>query len=194
MLYHLTIKDIQKQTGLKDNFIRRCLSHMKDIFEPHISRGENNTLLFDDSVYPLFNRIKQLKEKDKLTLPEIERRLGYKPVKPDDKADNNGYQTLPNQLAKPDNIDTVRALYERLLKEKDKTYQTNLEAQQVVIDTLKSHVNLLTDGRSPEEIKKEAEEKRKRKEEILDQLEELKDRWFKGKEKQALIDKLRSLD
>ncbi len=194
MSYHLTIKDIQKQTGLKDNFIRRCLSHMKDIFEPHISRGENNTLLFDDSVYPLFNRIKQLKENDNLTLPEIERRLGYKPVKSDDKADNDGYQTLPNQLAKPDDIDTVIALYERLLQEKDKTYQTHLEAQQAVIDTLKSHVNLLTDGRSPDEIKKEAEEKRKRKEEILDQLEELKDRWFKGKERQALIDELRSLD
>jgi len=55
-------------------------------------------------------------------------------------------------------------------------------------------LNLLTDGRSPDEIKKEAEEKRKRKKEIFDQLEELKDRWFKGKEKQALIDELRSLD
>ena len=203
MPYHLTVKDIRKHTGLTINFIRRCLKEMPAVFTPHTARGENNTLLFDDNVYPLFDRIKQFKEQDKLTLPEIKKRLNYEPMKPDDLPDKLPSQTLSNRPIKPyetvsessergQNI--IKELYERLLEERDKSYQILLNEKQQVIDSLKGSLNLLTDGRSLEEIRKEAEVKKKRKTEILDRLEELEGRWFKRQEKAALLQELRDLD
>ncbi len=82
---------------------------------------------------------------------------------------------------------------ERLLEEKEKTYQTQLNVQQMVIDTLKSNLNLLTDGRSPEEIKREAEEKGKVKKEIFEKLEEVEGKWFKAKERKELLERLKEL-
>ena len=200
MSYHLTLKDIQKQTGLKDTFIRRCLSNMKDIFEPHLSRGENNALVFDDNASALFDRIKQLKENDNLTLPEIKKRLGYKPIKPDDKVHHTEYQSVLSPPVKPHEtytekelIDKVLEEKERLLQEKDKSYQAQLKAQQMRIEELQSRLHLLTDGRRPEDMKREAEEKGRLKKEIFEKLEDLEGKWFKAKERKELVARLKEL-
>ena len=189
MPYHYTINDIQEHTGLNINFIRRCLRDMKDIFDPHTTRGDKNSIVFDDSALILFDRIKQLKEQDGSTIPEIKKKLGYQPEKTNKEDGKTWVQTLPEDTSKhhqteQDNL--VKQLYERLLEEKDKTYQTQISA-------LKTQLYLLTDGRDPEEVKKEAEEKRKRKVEILDRLQEIEGRWFKGEERKKLLEELRGL-
>ena len=189
MPYHYTINDIQEHTGLSINFLRRCLRDMKDIFDPHATRGNKNSIVFDDSALIVFDRIKQLKAQDGLTIPEIRKKLGYQPEKTDRDGSKTGGQTLPEDTSKhhqteQDNL--IKQLYERLLEEKDKTYQTQISA-------LQSKLYLLTDGRDPEEVKKEEEEKRKKKKEILDRLEELEGRWFKGEERKKLIEELRRL-
>lgn len=132
MSYH-TIKDIAKHTGLTVNFIRRCISTMRDIFKPHTSKGFNNTVVFDDNGLVLFDKIKQLKT-DRLTLPAIKQRLS--PDKPDS-------QTLSTDC-QADNNDKVTILYERLLDEKDKAYQAIIDSMQAKIDSLESQVKLLT--------------------------------------------------
>ena len=201
-----TIKEIQQQTGLKERFLRRCMDGLKDIFDPYITRGENNAILFNESALVLFDRIKQLKEDD-LTIPEIRKRLGYRPL---DKPGEEGEQTsgqrlveISDKVVKPDEEMSVSQFYERLLEEKEKTheaeleargYKVQLEAKQALIDALQSKLQLLTDGREPEEVRRADEEKRRQKKEILARLEELEGRWFKGGERKELIKRLREID
>jgi hypothetical protein len=202
-----TLKEIQHQTGLKERFLRRCMDGLKDIFDPYITRGENNAILFNDSALVLFDRIKQLKEDD-LTIPEIRRRLGYRALdKPGEESGETSGQRLvevSDKVVKPDEERSVNQFYERLLEEREKTheaeleargYKVQLEAKQALIDVLQSKLQLLTDGRDPEEVRKaEEKEKRRHKKEILDRLEELEGRWFKGRERKELIKRLREID
>ena len=204
MSYPFILKDIQKKTGLNERFLRRCLVDMRDVFEPHIGRGENNALLFDESALVLFDKIKQLKAGG-LNIPEIRKRLGYRPGKPEKEGGETGSQTLvgfSEKPVKPDEETSVSRFYERLLEEKEKTHQAELEAKsyqlqmeskELEMKALKIQLYLLTDGRDPEEVKREEEEKRKKKKEILDRLEELEGRWFKGEERRKLLEELRRL-
>ena len=150
MAYHHSIKDIQKHTGLNIHFIRRCLIQMKDIFDPHTAKGgNNNAILFDDNALVIFDNIKQLKVSNGLTLPEIRQRLDNTLLKVD-KGYESDEQRLLNQrliVNKLDNYEVVKELYERLLEERDKSYQTEIKGYKSTIDALQSRLQLLTDGR-----------------------------------------------
>ncbi|MCP3978726.1 MAG: hypothetical protein GY716_05260, partial [bacterium] len=69
-----TIQDIVKFSSLKDAFVRRCIRDMNDILNPYIERGEKNRLLLDPDVIPIFDKIKQDKDKG-FSLPTIKRNL-----------------------------------------------------------------------------------------------------------------------
>lgn len=216
MSYHHTIQDIHKATGLTANFIRRCAWEMKEIFDQHTTRGENNTILFDNNALSIFDQIKQLKEQG-LTIPKIQEKLDYKPLKPCETDSKSAYETLLNKTVKPlkpEMQDFSFQFYERLVEEKEKThkaeleaksyqiqleekekvYETHIQAKQVEIDAIKSKLLLLTDGRAPEEIKREAEHRAQEKKEIFSRLDELDGRWFKGSERKELIKRLKELD
>lgn len=194
MSYEYSLGDIQNRTGLKMNFIRRCLAEMKNVFEPHISKGENNSIVVDNNALVLFDQIKQLKEHGGVSLPEIKKKLNYHPTKPDDTVSQVRYETLQNQPVKPEEENAIKGLYERLLEEKDRGYQTLLNAKTEVINSLQFQVRLLTDGRDPEVVRKEAEDKRKRRMEILNRLQEIDRHMFKGKERKRLFEELKNLD
>ena len=197
MAYHHTIKDIEKKTGLNISFIRRCLTHMKEIFDPCTAKGgNNNAIMFDDNALVIFDRIKQLKSNNSLTLPEIKQRLSDALLEVNKPSENDA-QTLTNEtinVIKPRDHEFIKELYERLLDEKDKSHQTEIKAHKTMIDALQSKLKLLTDGRDPEEIKREAERLAQEKKEIFSRLEELEGRWFKSSERKELIKRLRELD
>ncbi|MBF0467169.1 MAG: hypothetical protein HQK94_19045 [Nitrospirae bacterium] len=194
MSYKHTLADIQAHSGLKLNFIRRCLSEMKEVFKPHISKGENNSILVDDSTFVLFDQIKQLKQNGGLSLPEIKSKLNYELVKPNEAPSQSGCETLSNQPVKPDEETAIKGLYERLLEEKERGYQALLNAKNEVIASLQSQVRLLTDGRDPEVIRREVEEKRKRRAEIVAEIERIEGHLFKSKKRKRLFEELKSLD
>ncbi len=73
-MYNYKIKDIAEQTGLKELFVRRCIREMKDFFEPHIERGVKNSLVLDSNIMPIFDKIKQDKEKG-ISLSTIKKNL-----------------------------------------------------------------------------------------------------------------------
>ncbi|MBF0339246.1 MAG: hypothetical protein HQL05_15615, partial [Nitrospirae bacterium] len=67
-----------------------------------MTKGDKNSLLFNESALILFDKIKQFKT-DEITITEIRKRLGYSP----EKQSANGYQTphqniqnIPEPLAK----------------------------------------------------------------------------------------------
>ncbi|MCP4051086.1 MAG: hypothetical protein GY730_10320, partial [bacterium] len=73
-MYNYKIKDIAEKTGLKELFVRRCIREMKDFFEPHIERGVKNSLVLDSNVMPIFDKIKQDKDKG-ISLSTIRKNL-----------------------------------------------------------------------------------------------------------------------
>ena len=62
MNYSYTVSDICKFTGLKEPFIRRCIRECRDLLSQWSIRGDNNSILFEDSALKFFDRVKQLKE------------------------------------------------------------------------------------------------------------------------------------
>ena len=68
------INDVIQYTGLKDKFIRKCLTMFKGFLEPYVHRGTFNKILIDDSGLVLFDRIRQLKEEG-LSIPQIQKEI-----------------------------------------------------------------------------------------------------------------------
>ncbi len=69
-----TIKDIVKLTSIKEPFVRRCIRELDDILKPYIKRGARNSIVFDPDAIPIFDKIKQGKDKG-LLLPTIKEDL-----------------------------------------------------------------------------------------------------------------------
>lgn len=144
-----TLQDIIKYTGLKPDFLRKVIKELEQIFTPYISRGDKNAMLFDSNSLFIFDRIKQLKEKDCNIQMMKEKLLSELKIntETDTKTERNINQnTLDNYLYKE-----LKEMSNRLLVSKEETIQTQKEQ----IKTLESKILLITDGRSPEEVKKE---------------------------------------
>lgn len=180
MDYDKTVQDIIDYTGLKYDYIRKCLSKFSNIFEPHIKRGDKNSILFDSSSLQIFDQIKQMKEKG-FTLNIIEEQLSDLNTL---KTDNENIQT-PHNLKQTDYfeimIQEVKDANKSALNAKEQTIQAKdevLKAKEEYIKSLESKILLITDGRSPEELRQEQkrkeEETRKQYEELINTQNELK--------------------
>ena len=194
MATRYTLEDIASHTGAKVELLRNFYQDLKLILAPLSSRGDKNRLYFDASGFKVFEQAYQLKTQHGMTRPEIKRKLEEELL--------NSSQT---EVKTPPNNDQTEAIplfiLEKLEEVSNKafeaerrSYLAQLEAKEQVINSLKGSLNLLTDGRSLEEVKKEAEVKQKRKNAILDRLEVLEGKWFKRQEKAALLQELRELD
>ena len=194
MATRYTLEDIASHTGAKVELLRSFYQDLKPILEPFSSRGDKNRLYFDASGFKVFEQAYQMKTKQGMTRAEIKGKLTEE-LQNSNQIDNKTHQNS-NQTANVPLfiLEKLEEASNKVFEAERRSYKAQLEAKQQVIDSLKGSLNLLTDGRSLEEIRKEAEAKKKRKTEILDRLEELEGRWFKRKEKEELIQELRELD
>lgn len=152
-----TIQDVGEYTGLKIDFIRKCIKHLSAILEPYISRGDKNCMLFDSNALVIFDQVKQLKERG-FILNSIEQELSKQLPNMQQDSTKQPIQTQPN--SEKDKylemlINELKEIHKTVLLAKDETIQT----QRLQINTLEKQILLLTDGRSPEEIKREQEDR-----------------------------------
>lgn len=213
-----SVNDIADFTGLKVDFIRKCIKYFEEILEPHLDRGDKNSLMFDSSALVIFDRIKQMKDKG-LTVKAIGDYLQEELIA----AEKEGRTKQDVQQSTE-----MKEYFEMLMREIKESHRTTLEAKDETIYTQKSQINtleskilLLTDGKSPEELKrKQEDEERKREEErlkielerrqreeelltqkhlqqqrlqILTELESLEGQLFRGKQRKELLDRLKAL-
>ncbi|MCP3927313.1 MAG: hypothetical protein GY714_32550 [Desulfobacterales bacterium] len=180
-----TIKDLEKKTGLKASFIRRCNSCLKDVLEPHTSRGDSNRILYDNNALIIFDKIKQLKEKS-IALSIIEKEIRGTII-PTNKAQQTKCKLLSNQSSSDDFREMFFSLqkkYEQLnedrLHDERKQNYKHIELNGRLIelkkinDVLRNSIKLLPDGKTPEQIKVEWEADQKKKlriKQIRDELE-----------------------
>lgn len=89
-----TIQDVIERTGLKANFIRRCVKGISCL-QGHTKNGDKNRTLFDSNAFVIFDKIKQYKEEG-LTIQRIDEEL-VKLEKQPDKQVGKHYQTVENE-------------------------------------------------------------------------------------------------
>lgn len=152
-----SFKDIQEATGLKMDFLRKVFNANEDLFKPYITRGTNNSVLFNSSGYTLFDKIKQKKESG-ANIPEISaylRQISGQSTSPTGQSPQNQVAKPPEETFAERLLEKVEGVYERALKAKDET----IDAQKQQISDLRNSLLLLTDGKTPEETKRQQEER-----------------------------------
>jgi DNA-binding transcriptional MerR regulator len=204
------INDVIKYTGLKDKFIRKCLTMFKDILEPYVHRGTFNKILIDDSGLVLFDRIRQLKEEG-LSIPQIQKRLskslegGQSRKTEVSKVRETGRGTgkTIKQITETETYQTffadlqnkIEQLHTEVKEEKDKRLQDIQLKHETIrelergLATASTALKLLPEGKSPEQIRADYDNERRRKEKLHKLTEDIKNintlRWRKKRRARA---------
>lgn len=212
MEHPYSLRDIQKETGLKYDFLRRIVKEIPELADAHAVKGLNNALFFDTNGLICFREIGKMKESG-YTLPTIKEQLLSSLPNPKKQTPGHVTEAQPNQGTQADNVllkllETAQASeresYKQTLAAKDEL----IEQQKSAIQVLKTGLNLLTDGRTPEEVQRENKEKEQelatlrqtkiRKEEqgreyqrLIQELEQT--RWYQKKKRRLILVQLREL-
>jgi len=194
MSYHLTVKDIEDQTGLNYHYILKCVKEMPETFEKHAERGGNNSLLFNNNVISIFDTIKQLRDDNRSmsSIKKIFLKSGINRIKPSEttiKTGENPTSTDSNQTISihewKKDLQEAHFKYDQL---KDELLEAKLN-----FEHLKSNMRLLTGGKDVEEVKKEEQEQKLKRVELLTQLESIEGHFFKKKVRIRLLSELKAL-
>lgn len=147
-----TIKEISRTTGLKEQFIRKCIMEAKGKFDKYVvSRGKNNTINFDSNALVLFDKVKQKKENG-WVIPDI---IGWLFQNNDTGESVETKNNQQNNQTDKDTLKSFEQMYKEVILAKDETIKTKDEH----ILNLNKQLLLLTDGRDPEVFKKAQDQK-----------------------------------
>lgn len=212
-----SIKDLESLTGLKYQFLRECLKQFPGLFKQHTKHGNKNKILLDEAVFPIFDRIKQMKEQG-LSMPEIRLRLEqafpdqFPQPPPTPTAQDTPPQTLSNNLQTPHYIQQLFDLHEKISQLKDQHLKDLQEKEKEIYDlirrneALEGEIKMLPDGKSPDDIRKEYEARQR--EAIRQEIEAVHQQrdvtrliadlehhqgFLQGKRRKALLDELKAL-
>lgn len=186
MNYPNTIQSIISYTGLSYSFITKCLKAMPEIFDTYSIRGDNNSILLDNNALVIFDKIKQLKEKG-YTIATTKLEL----MKNLNKQEKTEVENSGNQEESSTSLVLVKALensFSELLKAKEEVIKTKdevIESHKREVLELKNQILLITDGRSPEQIRNEQLQKER---EILEKQQKLE---IAVKEKDLVLSNLK---
>jgi len=147
-----TINQLADIAGLDIAFVRRCVKKHNELFQRYISRGDNNSLLFNSEGMEQFKRIGELKRSGK-TLPEITSYFEEQETKAKEMGQAREQKTQDDQW-----LEKYIAEKDRRLKESEESHIRILELERLNAK-LQSDLKLLPFGKTPEEIKAEWEAK-----------------------------------
>jgi len=173
-----TINYIKKNTGLSDPFIRKCLKQLDTILKPHYNKGNFNQIEFTQNGYVIFDQINQLKAQG-LNIVAIKKHL-EKQLENTQTHTNTTTASNTNIVEQPLNhLPIDMNLFNKLFEEKEARFKERAEHQQRIMeleylsDHLKGQLLYLTDGRTPEEVKKQWQQEQMDKQRISWILKEL---------------------
>lgn len=206
MEHPYSLRDIQKHTGLKYDFLRRIVKEIPELADAYAVKGLNNALMFNTNGLACFREVAQMKEAG-YTLPSIRSQVLSALPKQSANLPNQSSEPQHNQGTQPGDNVLIRLLeaahkseresFHIALSEKEKM----ISQQQQTIQALESGLKLLTDGRSPEEVRQEQQKQAnelfhmkallQEQKTLLAELSSL--RWYQGKRKKGLLKRLKSL-
>ena len=221
-MYQYTLEDIQNRTGLRRDFINKCNAGLSDLLSRFRTKGDKNKILYDDDGLRMWDVIKQHKEKG-ANIPQIREHL-EKVVPPtlqtseqSDEVSTEALQfdpqTLQSMVGKSAPNDTqvlvnaMLQMHQQHLGDRDKGHQEIQGALKGQIQALEKQMLLLTDGRTPEEVRQELREAtedrvelgrlrqtNQRAQELVAELEGLTGKWWKGKRLREIVNQLSRLE
>jgi DNA-binding transcriptional MerR regulator len=196
------LEQVLEITGLKGDFSRKCLKHLREYLKPHERRGEFNRLLYNQSGLVVWDKIKQMKEQG-LSLPEMKRQLetSKTPAQTDQpKHDKTAPLTDPTEKYLQKIIEIQSQHYQEIKAERDRSEKVIREQSQEIKDwvikyqALDSAIKMLPEGKTPEQIRVEWEADQKKRIEIAAIISELKITSFiRFRRKAALYKRLEKL-
>ncbi|MEK7432844.1 MAG: hypothetical protein AABZ74_06915 [Cyanobacteriota bacterium] len=183
MNYDKSVQFVITTTGFSYDYIRKIIKELQPILSPYMQRGDNNSILFDSNAIVIFDQVKQLKQGG-LNIKSIKEKLMSKPLTEPHKV----YPTPIQTSIKTDVIETLlsdlKEAHRRTLDAKDQTI-LNLDKR---INSLESQILLITDGRTPEQVRAEQLTKEK---EILEKESRLVQAESRIMEKDNLIEEFK---
>jgi len=213
MSHPYNLREIQKNTGLKYEFLRRIVKEIPELSVAYAVKGQNNALYFETNGLVCFREIAKMKEEG-YTLPSIRSQVITSLPNQAKEIQNSPADQQQNQPTQPQNNILLKLLEEAQGKERE-NYQIALSAknslieqQQATIQALENGLKLLTDGRPPEMVRQEAKERegellqlrqvkheveslKKEQESLLILLKNC--RWYQGKKRKTLYLRLAEL-
>lgn len=219
MSYTNTIEDIKNRTGLKDAFIRKTLINLQDIFKNYSKRGINNSFLFDENAMQIWDRIKQAKEQN-LNIEAIRENIVSSL---NNKSDQTSTKTYVDQSVNLNLEQVLKQARESLLmvmQAKDETIKTkdllitelqnkillitdgkspeiikneyfNKDLELVKLQSENNH-NLEKINSISSQLEK-TELNNKRKNELIQELQILEGKFWKGKKRKLIIQELQMI-
>lgn len=162
MVFDKTINDIIEYTGLKYEYIIKCTKELDSVLKPYTQRGDKNSLIFDSNALKIFDRVKQLKD-GKQSISSIKVQLESELSKTQ-KDEPNTTSNSVNDIKNMQESDLTKMLINKLEESNRKNFESlelALQTKDQVIEVqrrenqeLKTQILLITDGRSPEEVRK----------------------------------------
>lgn len=234
--FRYTINDIADATGLSRKYIDRFWRRTDPLLEPHRRREEGkNKYWYDHGALDILHRVAELKRQGK-TMPEIitdiKDELGggertsestgeEEGSTPSEDREDREVSDPPRPAGAdhtPTFLDAIRDAYGQAIEAKNEA----LQSKEDTIESLRQNILLLTDGRDPQQVKDEYEQKaqqaarqeqqikelqqknsalqskrarkQKRRRRILDELKALEGKWFAHKKRTHLLAELEELD
>ena len=206
MNYSYTVNDICKFTGLKEPFIRRCIRECRDLLNQWSIRGDNNSILFEDSALKFFDRVKQLKEEG-ANLVQIKtvllKELQTQVVSQADEAPVAEPKVESSESVDNVVVNVLLEEYKSSQKEVVESHKDLVKAKDELIVGLKQQMFLLTDGRTPDEIRirrtaekaeqKELQQIRLRRVSLIGELKALEGKLFSGNKRLEILKQLEEI-
>ena len=167
--YIHTIDDVQQRTGLRKDYLERISALLSPLLLDLEFRknGEKNRALYNTNGFYVFDRVKELNEAG-LNRPQIVKKL-EKELR---NSDQTTGETRGNEQPNSSYTDII-ALQQFLREAISEPYREVIQALKGQVAELREKQELLTDGRSVEEVRKEREMLKKYNEErarIIDDL------------------------
>lgn len=195
-MFNYTIKNIEKDTGLKYSFIRKCLNQMPDIFAPHYQKGgQDNTIALTHGGVLIFRRINELKGQG-ISLPFIHQKLIEEGLS---KGSNQQFKAVQTDSA--DSQDGFKWLYTELENERQRLnrerqeHETEIQRRRDAEEALRSiqmEIKLLTGGQTIEDAQKNREARKLKRVQLIAILKNL--RFWNTRKRKKLLAELEALD
>ena len=216
-LYLHSIEDITEHTGLSRKEVDNYYSAIPLLFDGHRQKrpSENNRIYFDNQGLTIFQQIARYKNNGhtpaaikKILMQDFSQTRGGKRQTPD-KRPGNPFGNSDKTGSMNEAITLVNALQEwhKSVSGDDRetmgkqlevieTQSKTIAEQQKALQEKEKMLLLLTDGRSVEEFQDERERRHqslKRRQELLEEYDALRGKWFAGKRRREIIEGLKQL-
>jgi len=119
----LTIENVTARYGISDRALRRRLDALGPLITPHLHRGQNNALLFDDGALAILDRLMQVQRETGLGLTEAVEKIKSELAHRDPGTAEERPQSV-HPSADPSVLTKLIATYEDRIEslERDKAY------------------------------------------------------------------------